>query len=64
MDIQMFLSILGLGVAIPFTLVMLINIIIKVREGSSYQIDMLSLGKVYITALLGWALFVSTILGG
>jgi hypothetical protein len=52
---------MGLGIAIPFTLVIVINMIIKVREGDKYQLNIVSLGKVYLVALFGWALFFSTI---
>jgi hypothetical protein len=63
MDFGLFLCILGLGTSIPFTLVIIINLIIKVREGDRYQLNIISLGKVYLVALLGWALFFSTLTG-
>lgn len=61
MDINLFLCIIGLGIAIPFTGVILLNIVIKLVE-ASYQLDINKITKLYLMALGGWALFISTIL--
>lgn len=63
MNISLFLIIIGLGIAIPFTFVILTTIMVKVKD-EAYQLDMSSLGKTYLVALLGWSIFVATITGG
>lgn len=48
------LLILGLGVAIPSTLVVLITIITKCVAGNNYEIKLNQLAISYVAALIGW----------
>jgi L-cystine uptake protein TcyP (sodium:dicarboxylate symporter family) len=50
------LLIVGLGISIPLTAVLIISIIVKLASGDNYQLDLTKLFKIYLGALLGWAL--------
>lgn len=53
---SVFWMILGLGIAIPFTVVAFFNISIKIKNPDSYDLNLGKLAVVYTLALLGWAL--------
>jgi uncharacterized membrane protein YccC len=55
------LLIVGLGLSIPLTAVLIISIIVKLASGDNYQLDMTKLFRIYLGALLGWALVVEAI---
>lgn len=48
--------ILGLGIAIPASLIVLITIITKAVAGNNYTIKLSHLAISYLTAVLGWAI--------
>jgi hypothetical protein len=62
MDTNIFFIILGLGVAIPFSIVLLINLSLKIVLGGSYEVELKKVGIVYLVALLGWSTFFATFL--
>jgi hypothetical protein len=64
MDIQLFVLIVSLGLAIPFTGILIINLSLKLIAGDNYELNMLKLGKVYGVSLVSWALFVSILIKG
>lgn len=55
------LLIVGLGISIPLTAVLIISIIVKLASGDSYQLDLTKIFTIYLGALLGWALIVEAI---
>lgn len=59
----LFWIIVGLGLAIPATATILINMTIKIREGDNYQISIIDMFKVYLVALIGWGIFFSEVMG-
>lgn len=58
---EMFGVILGLGLAIPCTGILILNLLVKAFNGDNYQLDLGGLGKVYLLALLGWSLFIGSL---
>lgn len=48
--------ILGLGIAIPSTFVVLITILTKAIVGSNYEIKLSQVSIYYLIALIGWAI--------
>jgi len=55
MIFPIFWIILGLGLAIPSTLVLAINLILKAVNGDKYEINLFQTFKVYSISLIGWA---------
>lgn len=53
----MFWKILGLGVSIPCTLIIIMNLGIKAISGDSYELSLKRVGILYFIALLGWAIY-------
>lgn len=51
-----FWTILGLGISIPATVVLVHNLSIKAREGEEYQLQLRNLAVVYAVDLLGIAI--------
>lgn len=64
MDYQLFLIIFSLGMAVPATIVVFITMFVKITQGDNFSTNMLVLSLVYVIALLGWAMFISIMLGG
>jgi hypothetical protein len=60
---SMFWIIVGLGLALPSTVTIVINIGIKLKAGDSYEFSLGSLFRVYLISLLGWAIFLSEVMG-
>ena len=54
---QIFWNIIGLGLAIPSTIVLIFNLSVKARAGDNYQIDVSKTFLLYTLCLLGWAIF-------
>lgn len=48
--------ILGFGIAIPATLVVLITVLTKATAGNNYEVKGNNLFFFYLTALIGWAI--------
>ena len=46
---------LGLGIALPATLVLIFNFVIKMTAGDNYNLDLTKIAILYVVALLGWA---------
>jgi len=59
---SIFWIILSLGVAIPTTFSVIITLVTKLVAGESYSINIPTLFKIYLIALLSWAIFVAEIL--
>ena len=53
---HIFWLILGLGLATPATLVIITNLILKAVNGDKYEISLSQTFKVYLVALIGWAM--------
>lgn len=53
---DIFWMILGVGIALPTTLILIHNVWLKAKEGDNYELNLSQLGKVYFIALLGWAI--------
>jgi hypothetical protein len=53
---QVGIYVLGLGLAIPCTGIVLINSCIKIIAGKNYELDIKKVGYFYMIALLGWFL--------
>jgi len=51
-----FWLILGLGVAIPGTLVLIINIVLSLLASDNYKLNLKQLGLVYVVTILGYAI--------
>jgi len=60
---QIFLIIIGLGLAIPSTVIIVFNLLVKWRAGNEYELSLASLAKIYFVALLGWAIFLNEVMG-
>jgi hypothetical protein len=58
----LFWIIIGLGIAIPASITIIINISIKLKVGDDYEFSLVSLFKVYLIALLGWAIFLTEVI--
>lgn len=50
------LMIVALGIAIPLTAVLFLNITIKVISGDNYQLDLQKLFRIYVGSLVAWAI--------
>ena len=51
-----FFQILGLGIAIPATIIIVFNLSVKAMKGEEYQLSLKVLAIVYFTGLLGYAI--------
>ena len=52
---NLFWVMLGLGIALPATLVLIFNFVIKMTAGDNYNLDLTKIAILYVVALLGWA---------
>jgi hypothetical protein len=59
---SLFWIIIGLGIGIPATVTIIINVITKVISGDNYDLSVVSLFKVYLVALIGWSIFFSEVI--
>jgi hypothetical protein len=50
------LLIVAIGIAVPLTTVLFLNITIKVISGDNYQLDLHKLFRIYVGALVAWAI--------
>lgn len=48
------LMIIGLGLAIPSTIIILANLVEKLMLGDLYKIDFSKISIIYLVALIGW----------
>lgn len=53
---NIFWIIMGVGIAIPSTLILIHNVWLKAKEGDNYELKIGQLGKLYFVALMGWAI--------
>lgn len=52
---NVFWVILGLGIAIPSTLLILFNLFTKAIAGENYELKIDKLGIYYLVTIVGWA---------
>jgi hypothetical protein len=52
---SIFWMILGLGVAIPGTIVLIVNMVLSLVAKDNYTLDLKKIGMVYFITLLGYA---------
>jgi uncharacterized membrane protein len=57
----LFWVIIGLGIAVPATFTIIVNISFKLRNGDNYEFSLVGLFKVYLIALIGWGIFFSEV---
>jgi hypothetical protein len=63
-QLNLLLLIVALGVAIPLTCVMILNITIKLVSGDNYNLDLAKLFKIYVGALVAWAVVAQVVQWG
>lgn len=54
----LWLMIVSIGVAVPLTVVLLLNITLKILAGDSYELNLNKLFKIYVGALVCWGIVV------
>jgi hypothetical protein len=53
---SVFWLIIGIGLAVPATLVLITNILLSIRAKDNYTLDLKRVGLVYLVALIGYAI--------
>ena len=56
-----FWYIMGLGLALPCTALIVFNLTIKAKYGDEYELKLLNLGIMYLIALFGWSIFIGSL---
>lgn len=53
---SLFWMIIGLGIAVPSTLLLIFNLFTKAIAGENYQLSLQKVASLYLIALVGWGI--------